>query len=118
MDRSAVNPPSEKMFKAKGTPEQIEHARQMISEKINVDIVILSRKPIGNAPPHQGYNNMQGDGTNAAYPQQWGYPQGWEQQQQQAVQINPSTGQPDYSQQWIEYYKYKSLQILKKFEKY
>lgn len=108
MDRSAVNPPSEKMFKAKGTPEQIEHARQMISEKINVDIVILSRKPIGNAPAHGNYNNnMQNENSNTAYPQQWGYPQGWDQSQQQptSVQINPSTGQPDYSQQWIEYYK-------------
>lgn len=118
MDRSAVNPPSEKMFKAKGSPEQIEHARQMISEKINVDIVILSRKPIGNAPNHGGgsggyNNNMQNDNANASYPQQWGYAQGWDQSQQQqqqqqqpqSVQINPSTGQPDYSAQWIEYYK-------------
>lgn len=107
MDRSAVNPPSEKMFKAKGTPEQIEHARQMISEKINVDSVILTRKSIGNVPVRGYNNNMQNDNQNAAYPQQWGYAQGWDQAQQQqpTVQINPSTGQPDYSQQWIEYYK-------------
>ncbi|CAD7088041.1 unnamed protein product [Hermetia illucens] len=113
MDRSAVNPPSEKMFKAKGTPEQIEHARQMISEKINVDITILTRKPIGNAPNHGGpgggqggYGNMQNDPSAQQYQQQWGYAQGWDQsQQQQSVQMNSSAGQPDYSQQWIEYYK-------------
>ena len=120
MDRSAVNPPSEKMFKCKGTPEQIEHARQMIGEKINVDVVVLSRKSIGNAAPNHGggggggyNNNMQNDNSNAAYQQQqqqqWGYPQagGWDQaQQQQPVQMNAAGGgAPDYSAQWIEYYK-------------
>lgn len=117
MDRSAVNPPSEKMFKAKGTPEQIEHARQMISEKINIDLVVLSRKPIGNAPNHQNnYNNnggMQSDPNAAAYQQQWaGYAQqgGWDQSQQQQQQQmgamqQAGAGQADYSAQWIEYYK-------------
>lgn len=116
MDRSAVNPPSEKMFKAKGTPEQIEHARQMISEKINIDLVVLSRKPIGNAPNHQNnYNNngMQSDPNAAAYQQQWaGYAQqgGWDQSQQQQQQMGAmaqagAAGQADYSSQWIEYYK-------------
>lgn len=100
MDRSAINPPSEKMFKMKGTSEQIEHARQLISEKIGVDITILSTRQIGSG----GGNNNQGPfGSNGnGYGQQqqqqqqqsqWGgYQQPWEQgqpQQQQGVQINP-----------------------------
>lgn len=117
MDRGAINPPSEKMFKMKGTSEQIEHARQLISEKIGVDITILSTRQIsggGNAGGQnaggQGNYGMQGNNP-AMYnqqqqqQQQWGYQQQmWDQSQQQAVAVN-TTGQPDYSAQWIEYYK-------------
>lgn len=132
MDRGAINPPAEKMFKMKGSSEQIEHARQLISEKIGVDITFLSTRQIGsgggggNQGGYGGGNNgMQNNGGGAygqpqqqqQQQQQWGYqPQSWEQQgqqqhqqqqqqQQQSVQINPATGQPDYSAQWIEYYK-------------
>lgn len=34
--------------------------------------------------------------------------------QQQQVQINPATGQPDYSQQWIDYYR--SLGLMREAE--
>lgn len=114
MDRSAINPPSEKMFKMKGTSEQIEHARQLISEKIGVDITILSTRQIGSGGGNNNQgsygNNGNGYGQQQQQQQQWGYqPQSWDQgqqqQQQQGVQINPTTGQPDYSAQWIEYYK-------------
>lgn len=126
MDRGAINPPAEKMFKMKGSSEQIEHARQLISEKIGIDITFLSTRQIGsggggNQGGYGGNGGMQGNGGGAygqqqqQQQQQWGYqPQSWEQQgqqqhqqqqQQQSVQINPSTGQPDYSAQWIEYYK-------------
>lgn len=55
----------------------------------------------------QGFNpqgwNMPG------YQQQWGGPtQSSDNQQQPAtgeVQMNPATGQPDYSLQWAEYYR-------------
>lgn len=33
---------------------------------------------------------------------------------QQQVQINPATGQPDYSQQWIDYYR--SLGLMQEAE--
>lgn len=71
---------------------------------------------------HTGYPGM---GAPQGYPgaaQAWGYnPQGWgapdQAQHAQApagqVQINPATGQPDYSQQWIEYYRYYSFLIQK-----
>lgn len=42
-----------------------------------------------------------------AYQQQWGAPtQGTDAPQQTTgVQMNPTTGQPDYSLQWAEYYR-------------
>lgn len=122
MDRNAVNPPSEKLFKCKGTPEQVEAARQMIAEKINMELPIINRKSINGGPPNQqggagagGYNPNDPNAAAAAYQQQWaaGYGQagGWgDQTQQQAAgmgQAAPGAGaqSADYSQQWIEYYK-------------
>uniref|UniRef100_A0A1I8ML83 K Homology domain-containing protein n=2 Tax=Musca domestica TaxID=7370 RepID=A0A1I8ML83_MUSDO len=122
MDRNAVNPPSEKLFKCKGTPEQVEAARQMIAEKINMDLPVISRKSINGGPPVQqqqdggnqgGYNAADPSATAAAYQQQWaGYGQagGWgDQAQPQAVMGQTANaaaaGQADYSAQWIEYYK-------------
>ncbi|GBP14731.1 Far upstream element-binding protein 3 [Eumeta japonica] len=64
MDRNAVNPPSEKLFKCKGTSDQVEAARQMIAEKINMELPIINRKSINGGPPNQqgggagGYNLM------------------------------------------------------------
>lgn len=114
MDRSAINPPNEKLFKMKGSSEQIEHARQLISEKIGVEITILSSRQIsggganvsGNGNPNfmQG-NNANLYGQNQAQSQQWGYQQQmWDQSQAQGVAVN-AAGQADYSAQWIEYYK-------------
>uniref|UniRef100_A0A1A9V8C5 K Homology domain-containing protein n=1 Tax=Glossina austeni TaxID=7395 RepID=A0A1A9V8C5_GLOAU len=117
MDRNAVNPPSEKLFKCKGTSEQVEAARQMIAEKINMDLNIISRKSIAGGPPNiQGsagsYNPNDPNSAMAAYQQQWaGYAQqgAWGDQSQQTgmAQGAPGAGgqQADYSQQWIIYYK-------------
>lgn len=110
MDRSAINPPNEKMFKMRGTAEQIEHARQLISEKIGVEINILSTRQIGggNAGGNSGQYGMQANSPamyNQQQQQQWGgyQQQMWDQSQQQMAVGAP--GQPDYSAQWIEYYK-------------
>ncbi|XP_059618502.1 far upstream element-binding protein 3 [Phlebotomus argentipes] len=110
MDRKAQNNNNEKTFIIRGNPDQIEHARSIISEKIGLDISLIGGSSGGVGG--QNYQGMQGSAANTGYPQQWGYtPQSWDQQQQQQqpqqpqVQINPSTGQPDYSQQWIEYYR-------------
>lgn len=112
MDRSAINPPNEKMFKMRGTAEQIEHARQLISEKIGVEINILSTRQIGGggAGGNSGQYGMQANNPPNMYnqqqqqQQQWGgYQQMWDQSQQQMAVGAP--GQPDYSAQWIEYYK-------------
>lgn len=54
----------------------------------------------------QGFN-PQGWGM-PGYQQQWGGPgQGADSSQQAnpSVQVNPATGQPDYSLQWAEYYR-------------
>lgn len=67
MDRSAINPPNEKMFKMRGTPEQIEHARQLISEKIGVDINILNTRAIGGGNS-AGSSQYGIQGNNAAFP--------------------------------------------------
>lgn len=111
MDRSAINPPNEKMFKMRGTAEQIEHARQLISEKIGVEINILSTRQIGGgtgAGGNSGQYGMQANNPamyNQQQQQQWGgyQQQMWDQSQQQMAVGAP--GQPDYSAQWIEYYK-------------
>lgn len=123
MDRNAVNPPSEKLFKCKGTPEQVEAARQMIAEKINMELPIINRKSINGGPPSQqqdgggqgGYNAGDPNAAAAAYQQQWaGYGQtgGWGEQSQpqaaamgQAAPGGGAAGQADYSSQWIDYYK-------------
>lgn len=118
MDRSAINPPNEKMFKMRGTQEQIEHARQLISEKIGVEINILSTRQIGGGNSSNsgqyggsGGGGMQGNNQANMYnqqqqQQQWGgyQQQMWDQSQQQ-MQVGAPGGQPDYSAQWIEYYK-------------
>ncbi|XP_046810656.1 far upstream element-binding protein 2 isoform X4 [Lucilia cuprina] len=124
MDRNAVNPPSEKLFKCKGTSEQVEAARQMIAEKINMELPIINRKSINGGPPNQqgggggagGYNPNDPNAAAAAYQQQWaaGYGQagGWgdQAQQQQAAGMGQAaqaaaSQSADYSTQWIEYYK-------------
>lgn len=121
MDRSAINPPSEKMFKMKGSSEQIEHARQLISDKIGIEITILSTRQIGAGGPGgqgpQGYPGMQGaNGSNPfgqSQQQQWTYQQQmWDPSQQQSA---GAAGQPDYSAQWIEYYKWVTKQFTKTF---
>lgn len=108
MDRKAQNTFTEKQFTIKGTPEQIELCRNLVSDKIGLEIKLSGGSSNGSATGQAGYGMQTGASSNQ-YPQQWGYPQTWEQgqqqqQQQTQVQVNAS-GQPDYSAQWIEYYK-------------
>ncbi|XP_018319791.1 far upstream element-binding protein 1 isoform X2 [Agrilus planipennis] len=119
LDRRSQNQ-QDKTFIIRGDPEQIETAKRIISEKVQIPLNFItvgggnSNLPTaypGMAP--QGYN-PQGWGA-PAYQQQWGAPHqstdpsvaaGVQQNSNpNAVQMNPATGQADYSLQWAEYYR-------------
>lgn len=127
MDRKAsANQTNEKTFTTKGEPHQIEEAKRLIQEKINMEVNLVY---VGSstAPAQQYQNNGGGGGGGQnAYGQSWG---GYQQQSwDQAPQVQPSPasaaavqqqqqpggggggGQADYSQQWIEYYRLVPMQ--------
>ncbi|XP_044743184.1 far upstream element-binding protein 3 isoform X2 [Chrysoperla carnea] len=125
----------EKTFIIRGDAECVENAKRIISEKIQMPLYFTPTSNNGggggNPPPGMAPGPMNPAAIPTAYPgmapqqaynpqQQWGvapgpdaaaggYPQQWPQQNAAAattqVQINPQTGQPDYSKQWAEYYR-------------
>lgn len=124
MDRKAsANQTTEKTFTCKGEPHQIEEAKRLIQDKINMEI---NMQYVGSSTgPAQQYQNNGGGGGQGGYGQSWGggggggygqQQQSWDQQQpsqpgapsapgpQQPGQAG-GAGQADYSQQWIEYYR-------------
>ncbi|XP_049833826.1 far upstream element-binding protein 2 isoform X8 [Schistocerca gregaria] len=117
LDRRPPPNPAEKVFVIRGTPDQIEQAKRIISEKIGMPPgpggAPPTQYPIGQGPPGGMYYSRQGPPQHFA-PQGWGggY-QPWQNQQHPTdpsagagqVQVNPATGQPDYSIQWAEYYR-------------
>ncbi|XP_063237832.1 far upstream element-binding protein 2 isoform X2 [Bacillus rossius redtenbacheri] len=120
LDRRPSANPAEKIFVIRGAPDQIEQAKRIISEKIGMS---LMQPPGPGGPPAQypmGQGPPGGQGPPQHFaPQGWGgggY-QPWQNQQHPndpnapggggggQVQVNPATGQPDYSIQWAEYYR-------------
>lgn len=120
MDRKAsANQTTEKTFTCKGEPHQIEEAKRLIQDKINMEI---NMQYVGSSTgPAQQYQN---NGGQSGYGQSWGgsggygqQQQSWDQQQQAQPGAASTAGQPgqagqaagagqaDYSQQWIEYYR-------------
>lgn len=118
MDRKAsANQTTEKTFTCKGEPHQIEEAKRLIQDKINMEV---NMQYVGSStgPAQQYQNNGQ-----SGYGQSWGgggggygQQQSWDQPQQAQPgaptapgpqQPGPAggAGQADYSQQWIEYYR-------------
>ncbi|XP_067215447.1 far upstream element-binding protein 1 isoform X2 [Linepithema humile] len=100
LDRRNQSNENEKIFIIRGNPEQVEHAKRIFSEKL------------GMGPAGSSYAGAQGA---VGYNPNWntGY-QAWPSQPQSTdgsnanpapVQVNPQTGQPDYSAQWAEYYR-------------
>lgn len=127
LDRKSQNSNStEKTFIIRGEPDQIETAKRIICEKVQMPInfVPVAGNGVGGNPGGPmgantnmptAYPGMQPQGYNPQgwgvpnYQQQWGAPgQGGDASSQgggSQVQMNPSTGQPDYSMQWAEYYR-------------
>ncbi|VEN42933.1 unnamed protein product [Callosobruchus maculatus] len=120
---------NEKYFTIKGDPDQIEAAKRIISDKIQMPINLM---PVGgpggmgnNIPTAYPGMAPQPTPQGGGYPGPgggWGMPGGYQPQQQwggqggggdapgsqqqpSSVQVNPGTGQPDYSMQWAEYYR-------------
>ncbi|XP_037965380.1 far upstream element-binding protein 3 isoform X3 [Plutella xylostella] len=116
-------------FFIKGHPDSVEHCKRIIMEKVGGPVNFINESGNGNGG---GGGNGNGNGGGDFYggggggggggPPAWGYNPHWHpanaNQQQPAaqpqVQINPATGQPDYSQQWIDYYR--SLGLVREAE--
>lgn len=103
VDKTAPEGAREKNIVIKGTPDAIETAKQLIAEKIG-----------GGGPGGYGSNggHFQPEPQYGQYePPQSGYQPA---PAPSAVPVNPSTGQPDYSSQWADYYR--SMGMLKEAE--
>lgn len=100
LDRRNPGTESEKFFTIKGTPEQVENAKRIFGEKLGGGGMTSTNSMYG-AQNAMGYNQWNTAGYQAWPGQQAGDPNAAQGQ----VQVNPSTGQPDYSAQWAEYYR-------------
>lgn len=109
MDRkTSANQTVEKTFTIKGEQHQVEEAKRLISEKINMEIslVHLDSSTV-TQPVNQnsfGQPAAQNPYQQAAWGGGYGAQGGWDQNQAPA-NVMGQPGQPDYSQQWIEYYR-------------
>ncbi|XP_059475011.1 far upstream element-binding protein 3 isoform X3 [Neocloeon triangulifer] len=104
LDRRPPPNPNEKLFIVKGSAEQIESAKRMMTDKIGITPTVVS----GNAPPSTSYpvggqqQQFNQGGWGGGYQQWQNSGQG---DPNNGIQVNPQTGQPDYSMQWAEYYR-------------
>ncbi|CAG0883781.1 unnamed protein product [Cyprideis torosa] len=113
LDRRPPPNPNEKVFIIRGSPQQIDHAKSLICDKIGLPPPPPTAGPGGGMPMGQFQMN-QGMGPPQSYPSQaptWGNPY---QQWGQTADPGPSPSaapattagpQPDYSSQWVEYYR-------------
>ncbi|KAK4884682.1 hypothetical protein RN001_000953 [Aquatica leii] len=111
----------DKTFIIRGEPDQIETAKRIISEKVQMPLNFVSVGVSNNLPT--AYPGM---APQTYPPQNWGAPSFQQQwnvptagnenppQTNPSVQLNPVTGQPDYSLQWAEYYR--SLGMIREAE--
>merc|ERR1712106_69539 len=95
IDRNAPEDAQEKHFVIRGSPEAVDRAKSMVLEKIG----LVQGTGYGSFPG-QTFNSSNGGGGGGDY-----YPQPGGGGAAPQPSINPATGQPDYSQQWAEYYR-------------
>lgn len=93
VDKSAPPDAREKNFVIRGTPEAVERAKAMIMEKIGMPVTASTYGSYGGSSSGGGSWGGAGDYAPSSYP-------GGD-----SVNINPSTGQADYSAQWADYYR-------------
>jgi far upstream element-binding protein len=117
MDRKiSANQTIEKTFTVRGEQHQVDEAKRLIQDKINMDITLVhigSQTVTQNSNGFGGQGGGGGGGASNPYQQSWGgygagSNQGWDQNQPQmggAPGGPAAQGQPDYSAQWIEYYR-------------
>lgn len=108
MDRKASgNQTTEKTFTIRGEQHQVEEAKRLIQDKINMDI---SLSHLGTQTVTQAPSSYSGGGQNAqsqwyGSQQQYGAQQGWDQSQAAMGAAPGGAGSQDYSMQWISYYR-------------
>ncbi|EFN87498.1 Far upstream element-binding protein 1 [Harpegnathos saltator] len=114
LDRRNQSNENEKIFIIRGNPEQVEHAKRIFSEKlgmvclmmfvstevllaphipghkVQLDTIQIGTQELEDVKHGQVNHNLMMEVCNANQP---------------PVQVNPQTGQPDYSAQWAEYYR-------------
>ncbi|XP_026750749.1 far upstream element-binding protein 3 isoform X2 [Galleria mellonella] len=106
-------------FYIRGHPDAVEACKRLIMEKVGMPINFIqdggNNGGGGGAGGAGGEYYGGGGGGNGGGPPAWGYNPQWQQvNPSQQPQINPLTGQPDYSQQWIDYYR--SLGLMREAE--
>merc|ERR1719357_2044748 len=109
IDKNAPPDAREKNFIIRGPPECVDRAKQMVMEKIG----LIQGTGYGSFPG-QTFNPNSNGSNSGSYPGGSAnggggageyYPPGHPSGQPGQPNINPATGQPDYSAQWAEYYR-------------